>query len=774
MSNSAADQIASLREQINQHNAHYYTHDKPIITDAEYDRKIQQLKNLELENPALMSPDSPTQKVGGTVLESFNKVKHQVPMLSLDNVFNSEDLSDFVERLNKRLKTNTELTFCAEPKLDGLAISLLYEQGQLTTAATRGDGSIGEDVTHNVKTIQNIPHYLSGNNIPEVLEVRGEIVMPISAFNHYNKQAEAKGEKAFANPRNAAAGSLRQLDSKITAKRPLAFYSYGIGLVKNGELADSHYQRLMQLKNWELPVTNEVEIKLGIQGCIDYYQSLLNKRNTLDYEIDGIVYKVDDIGTQDQLGFISRAPRWAIAHKFPAQEEQTTLLNVEFQVGRTGAITPVAILEPVFVGGVTISRASLHNEDEIERLQIKIGDTVVVRRAADVIPQITRSLPEKNSLAKDIVFPTACPVCQSEIERLEGEAVARCSGGLYCAAQRKESIQYFASRKAMNIDGLGEKVVDLLVDEGLINNPADLFALKAEQLVDLERMGPKKAENLINALKDAKETSFSKFLLALGIREVGEATAKNLAEYFLTLDALKQAEVQGYELQISIAKDLYQQKDIINQFRAEFETIKNTYAILIVHNKMDSDAKWIFNGFNDAEEFQTIEIENIPELLLTELNRKKSERDEQVIIEQALIYLAQKHKKTLLEVNDVGEIVAKHIYTFLRQAHNLEVIDALLGAGIHWPPLFAKETQSQPLADKTYVLTGTLNKMKRNEAKAALQALGAKVSGSVSSKTDCVVAGEAAGSKLTKAQELNIPVLDEESLIDLLVSFKSS
>ena len=774
MSNSVADQVTSLREQINQHNAHYYTHDNPVITDAEYDRKIQQLKKLELENPELMSPDSPTQKVGGTVLESFNKVNHQVPMLSLDNVFNAEDLSDFIERLNNRLKTTSELTFCAEPKLDGLAISLLYEHGQLITAATRGDGSVGEDVTHNVKTIQNIPHTLSGDNIPEILEVRGEVVMPIAAFNRYNKQAEAKAEKTFVNPRNAAAGSLRQLDSKITAKRPLAFYSYGIGQLKNGELADSHYQRLMQLKQWGLPVTNEVEIKYGAQGCLDYYQALSGSRGTLDYEIDGIVYKIDDIALQQQLGFISRAPRWAIAHKFPAQEEQTVLLNVDFQVGRTGAITPVALLEPVFVGGVTISRASLHNEDEINRLGIKIGDTVVVRRAADVIPQITRSLPEKNQLSKDIIFPVKCPVCQSEIEKIEGEAVARCSGGLYCAAQRKEAIQYFASRKAMNIDGLGEKVVDLLVDEDLIHTPADLFSLKAEQLVDLERMGPKKADNLIHALKDSKKTSFAKFLLSLGIREVGEATAKNLAEYFLTLTALKQAEVKGYEIQITIAKDLYQQKETINQFRTETEAIKNTYAISIIHNKMDTDEKWTFNGFNDADEFKSIGIACIPELLLTQLNNKKADRNEKLILDQALLYLAQSHKKTLLEVSDVGEIVAKHIYTFLRQPHNLEVIDALLEAGIHWPELVAKEQQALPLADKTYVLTGSLNKMKRNDAKAALQALGAKVSGSVSAKTDCVIAGEAAGSKLTKAQELNIPVLDEEGLIALLASFETS
>lgn len=672
MSNSVEDQIAELREQISLHNINYYTHDAPVISDAEYDRKFQQLKKLEQDHPELITADSPTQKVGGAVLEAFSKVNHMVPMLSLDNVFNSEDLSDFIERINKRLNSSTELVFCAEPKLDGLAISLLYEKGLLVRAATRGDGNVGEDVTYNVKTIQNIPHQLTGENIPEIIEIRGEVVMPVAAFNSYNIKAVQKGEKPFANPRNAAAGSLRQLDSKITAKRPLAFYSYGIGQLKNVNLPNSHYQRLMQLKQWGLAVTNEVEIKSGAEGCLDYYQALLTRRNTLPYEIDGIVYKIDDIELQQQLGFISRAPRWAIAHKFPAQEEQTTLLNVEFQVGRTGAITPVAILEPVYVGGVTISRASLHNENEIERLGIKIGDTVIVRRAADVIPQITRSLPQKNTLSKDIVFPTLCPVCESEIERIEGEAVARCSGGLYCAAQRKEAIQYFASRKAMNIDGLGEKVADQLVDEGLINTPADLFTLKTEQLVDLERMGPKKAENLINALNNSKQTSFAKFLLALGIREVGEATAKNLAEHFLTLDALKQAD-----------------------------------------------------------------------------------------------------EEALQQVEDVGEIVAKHVTYFFRQKHNLEVIDALIKAGIQWPELSPKARLAMPLANKTYVLTGTLTQMKRAEAKASLQALGAKVSGSVSAKTDCVVAGEAAGSKLTKAQELNIPVIDEEGLIALLASFKT-
>jgi len=671
MSNSVEDKINTLREQINQHNSHYYTHDDPVITDAEFDKIFLQLKTLESANPTLIKADSPTQKVGGIVLENFTKVSHAVPMLSLDNVFNSEDLSDFVDRINNRLSSDNELVFCAEPKLDGLAISLLYKNGILITAATRGDGNVGEDVTHNVKTIQNIPHLLTGNNIPEVIEIRGEVVMPVAAFNRYNKKAEEKAEKKFANPRNAAAGSLRQLDSKITAKRPLAFYSYGIGQLKNGTLPASHFQRLQLLKEWGLPLSNEIELKSGIQGCLDYYQSLLKVRDTLPYEIDGIVYKIDDIELQEQLGFISRAPRWAIAHKFPAQEEQTSLLAVEFQVGRTGAITPVAILDPVLVGGVTISRASLHNKDEIERLGIKIGDTVVVRRAADVIPQITRTVPTQNNTQK-IIFPIHCPECNSEIERIEGEAVARCSGGLYCAAQRKEAIQYFASRKAMNIDGLGEKVADQLVDEELINTPADLFSLKVEQLIDLERMGPKKAGNLILALQKSKNTTFTKFLLALGIREVGEATARNLAEHFLTLESLKQASLDQ-----------------------------------------------------------------------------------------------------LQEVEDVGEIVAKHVEYFFRQAHNLEVIDDLINAGIKWPALTAKEQNSLPLADKVYVLTGTLHKMKRNEAKAALQALGAKVSGSVSSKTDCVVAGEAAGSKLSKAQSLNIPVIDEEKLIALLKSFES-
>jgi DNA ligase (NAD+) len=667
MPQSISQQIAELRQQIQAHNYNYYTLDAPTVTDAEYDRQIKSLCELEANNPEFASPDSPSQSVGGAVLEAFSKVQHELPMLSLGNVYSGAELYDFIERITKRLDNSAELDFCVEPKLDGLAISLLYEQGKLVQAATRGDGTVGEDVTHNVKTINNIPHTLTGTDIPQRLEVRGEVVMPIADFQHFNQQAIANETKGFVNPRNAAAGSLRQLDSNITAQRPLAFYSYGIGIMANGQLAGSHYQRLQQLKNWGLPLTEEVSLESGAEGCLNAYQKLLQQRATLPYEIDGIVYKVDSIALQEQLGFVARAPRWATAHKFPAQEEQTQLLDVEFQVGRTGAITPVAILEPVFVGGVTVSRASLHNADEIARLEIKIGDTVIIRRAADVIPQIVKALPNPEAESTAIIFPSTCPICASDIERLEDEAVARCTGGLYCAAQRKEAIQYFASRKAMNIDGLGVKVVEQLVDAQLVNTPADLFNLTAEQLVPLERMGPKKAANLIQAIEHCKQTSFAKFLLALGIREVGEATAKNLAEHFLTLTALQNADIEALE-----------------------------------------------------------------------------------------------------KVDDVGKIVAKHIVAFFRQVHNQEVIQELLAAGIQWPAIPAKEKQEQPLAGKIFVLTGTLTQMGRSEAKQALQELGAKVSGSVSKKTDYVVAGESAGSKLGKAEELGIEILSEDDLLKLL------
>ena len=673
MTQSTIQKIALLRQEIHTHNYNYYTLDAPTITDAEYDRQIILLRELEGKYPEYATTDSPSRTVGGPILESFSKIQHELPMLSLGNVYSEEELAEFIERIDNRLKNTDELRFCVEPKLDGLAISLLYNQGKLIQAATRGDGTVGEDVTYNVKTIKNIPHTLQGNNIPNRLEVRGEVVMPIADFHAFNKQAQNNDSKIFVNPRNAAAGSLRQLDSNITAQRPLAFYSYGIGIIEAGRLANSHFQRLQQLKEWGLPLTDEVTLETGAKGCISAYTKLLEKRQKLSYEIDGIVYKIDDIALQEQLGFVARAPRWATAHKFPAQEEQTRLLDVEFQVGRTGAITPVAILEPVFVGGVTVSRASLHNADEIQRLELNIGDTVVIRRAADVIPQIVKALPNSGKKNREIIFPSTCPVCDSEIERIEGEAKARCTAGLYCAAQRKEAIKYFASRKAMNIEGLGVKVVEQLVDEQLINTPADLFTLKVEQLIPLERMAAKKAENLVNAIQQCKQTTLAKFILALGIREVGDATAKNLAEHFLTLDAIQNA---------------------------------------------------------DSE--------------------------------------------TLEQVDDVGVVVAKHIVTFFRQKHNQKVIQALLAAGIHWPEIKASTRQSLPLANKTFVLTGTLTQMDRSEAKQALQSLGAKVSASVSKKTDYVVAGESAGSKLTRAQELDIAILTEIEMLMILQNKKLS
>lgn len=668
MTESIVKKITTMRQLIKAHNYQYYTRDAPTISDAEYDRQLRELQALEVEYPQYKSTESPSQTVGGPVLAVFNKVAHTIPMLSLDNVYSADDFNDFVVRIHNRLKNTQGLTFCVEPKLDGVAISLLYEQGQLIRAATRGDGSIGEDVTHNVKTIHNVPHTLKGRNIPKRLEVRGEVVMPIADFLCFNQQAQANDNKEFVNPRNAAAGSLRQLDSNITAHRPLAFYCYGIGTVENGELADGHYQRLLQLQAWGLALSQEVSLQTDAQGCLDAYAKLLEKRPQLPYEIDGIVYKVNAIAVQEQLGFVARAPRWATAHKFPAQEEHTRLLDVEFQVGRTGAITPVAILDPVFVGGVTVSRASLHNADEIQRLGIKIGDRVIIRRAADVIPQVVKVLPGSKEQT-EIVFPNVCPECSSDIERLEGEAIARCTGGLFCAAQRKQAIKYFASRKALNIDGLGEKVVDQLTDEQLINTPADLFKLTVEQLLPLERMGIKKAENLVNAIIQSKQTTLSKFLLALGIREVGEATTKNLAEHYLTLDAISVASTEDLE-----------------------------------------------------------------------------------------------------KVNDIGGIVARHINTFFRQAHNQEVIRALISAGIKWPEIVAKTSIELPLEGKTYVLTGILTKMDRNEAKQALQMLGAKVSGSVSKNTDYVVAGESSGSKLIKAQDLGISILNEDELIALLNS----
>lgn len=664
---SMQSRVSQLQQLINQYNNQYYVLDKPTVPDAEYDRLMRELVTIESNHPSLKTLDSPSQRVGGQALKSFSQVTHQLPMLSLDNVFSEQGWQSFVKRVNDRLGPQQNLFVCAEPKLDGLAVSLRYEKGVFVQAATRGDGATGENITDNIRTIKSIPLKLIGDSFPDVLEVRGEVFMPKASFDKLNSDAIKKGEKSFANPRNAAAGSLRQLDSKVTAKRNLAFYAYGLGFVSDDNwLTDSHYQRLRQVKALGLPMCPEVKLLSSTDDVDGFYQDILQQRDTLSYEIDGTVFKIDDIGLQQRLGFVARAPRWATAYKFPAQEELTTLEDVEFQVGRTGAITPVARLKPVFVGGVTVSNATLHNQDEITRLGIKIGDTVIIRRAGDVIPQIVSVVMDRRPLtAKDIEFPTCCPICQSAVIKLDGEAVLRCTGGLYCGAQRKEAIKHFSSRKALDIDGLGDKLVEQLVDENLIKNPADLFSLSELTVSTMDRMGQKSAANLIAGIANAKQTSLAKFIYALGIREVGETTAANLAQHYLTFDAIRQA---------------------------------------------------------TSEQLQ--------------------------------------------EVPDVGGIVAKNIIDFFAQPHNIEVVEQLITI-LSWPVIEVKSADQQPLADQIFVLTGSLSRMGRNQAKAILQSLGAKVSGSVSAKTDYLVAGEKAGSKLTKATNLGVTILTEEEMLVL-------
>ena len=663
---SLQQQIDTLRHDLRRYEYEYHVLDNPTIPDAEYDRLFHQLKALEAAHPELITADSPTQRVGAKPLSGFAQIRHEIPMLSLDNAFSDEEFYAFVKRIEDRLIRLPEpLTFCCEPKLDGLAVSILYVNGILTQAATRGDGTTGEDITANIRTIRNIPLQLLMDNPPARLEVRGEVFMPHAGFERLNQQALEKGEKTFANPRNAAAGSLRQLDPKITSKRPLVLNAYGIGIAEGVDLPNTHYDRLQWLKSIGIPVNPEIRLCNGTDEVLDFYRDIQNKRSALGYDIDGTVLKINDIALQEKLGFISKAPRWAIAYKFPAQEELTRLNDVEFQVGRTGAITPVAKLEPVFVAGVTVSNATLHNGDEIERLDIAIGDTVVIRRAGDVIPQIIGVLHDRRPAdARPIVFPKTCPVCDSAIVRIEGEAVARCTGGLFCAAQRKEALKHFVSRKAMDIDGVGGKLIEQLVDRELVHTPADLFKLDLTTLTRLERMGTKSAENALASLEKAKNTTLARFIFALGIREVGEATALNLANHFKTLEALQNADLEA-----------------------------------------------------------------------------------------------------LQQVPDVGEVVANRILAFWHEPHNVAVVNDLIAQGVHWETVETKEVTENRFKGKTVVLTGTLTQMGRNEAKALLQDMGAKVSGSVSAKTDFVIAGDAAGSKLTKAQELGVAVLTEEEFL---------
>ena len=662
-------EVETLRSQLEAWNYQYYVLDQPTVPDAEYDRTLRRLQALEQQYPQLVDEASPTQRVGGQPLTDFSQVAHELPMLSLDNAFDAGELADFDRRVRERLGTpDVEIEYACEPKLDGIAVSLLYRDGVLERGATRGDGYTGEDITHNVRTIPSIPLRLMGERFPPILEIRGEIYMPNAGFERLNEAAREAGDKTFVNPRNAAAGSLRQLDAQVTARRPLEMCCYSVGLVEGGDLPDTHSEVLACLLQWGLRTNSESAVVQGVTACDQYYESLAVRRDSLPYDIDGIVFKVNDLSLQQKLGFVSRAPRWAIARKFPAQEEMTRLLDVEFQVGRTGAITPVARLEPVFVGGVTVSNATLHNSDEVQRLGVMVGDAVIVRRAGDVIPQVVSVVAERRPAdVRSVVFPTRCPVCGSPVEREEGEAVQRCMGGLVCAAQQKAAIRHFASRRAMDIEGLGDKLVDQLVDAALVQSVAGLYRLTADQLQSLERMGEKSAKNLLVALEQSKQTSLARFIFALGIREVGEATALNLSRHFGNWGAL-------------VAADEAQ----------------------------------------------------------------------------------------LLAVDDVGPVVADHLRQFFDSESSMAVVAQLRDAGVHWPDVEVVTALPLPLEGQTWVVTGKLDTLGRNEAKQYLQELGAKVAGSVSSRTTCVVAGPGAGSKLAKANELGVEVIDETAFIKRL------
>ena len=663
---SAHQRARELHQQLHEHNYRYYTKDDPLISDAGYDQLLRELQALETKYPELISADSPTRRVGAAPLKEFGEVRHEVRMLSLDNSFTDEELADFDRRVRERLGEDG-VEYAAEPKLDGLAVSLLYQDGQLLRAATRGDGETGEDVTENVRTMASVPLKLVGRGIPKTLEVRGEVYLSHAGFAALNQLAEAEGQKPFVNPRNAAAGSLRQLDSSITARRPLEMFCYGVGKVAGGTLANTHVEILAQLQRWHLRIYDDIQVVSGVEGCIAYYQRYQQQRQQLPFEIDGVVFKVNRLDQQDALGFVSRAPRWAIARKFPAEERESTVLGIDIQVGRTGALTPVARLEPVFVGGVTVTNATLHNADEIRRKDVRPGDRVIVRRAGDVIPEVVRVLKDKrNKGAKKFHMPSACPVCGSLVTRAEGETVARCSGGLFCPAQRKQAIKHFASRRAMDIEGLGNKLVDQLVEKGLVATASDLFQLSVAALAGLERMAEKSAVNLVAALDKSKATTLERFIFALGIREVGETTAQTLAREFGELEPLMAADIEALEA-----------------------------------------------------------------------------------------------------VRDIGPVVARHVVDFFAERHNRDVIEKLCKAGISWPA--TEKPQQQPLAGKVFVLTGTLS-MPRNELKQQLQLLGARVTGSVSKKTDYVVVGENPGSKRDQALQLGVTVLGEAECLQLMAA----
>jgi DNA ligase (NAD+) len=659
---SSKAEAARLRQALSEHNHHYYVLDDPVITDQEYDRLFRRLQQLEQDYPGLVTPDSPTQRVGSEPASHFETVTHEVAMLSLDNAFDEEEMLAFDRRLRDKLDHDSALAYCAEPKLDGLAVSLLYEAGELVRAATRGDGRSGENITANARTIASIPLRLIGDNVPRRIEVRGEVYIELEGFAALNHSQQQAGSKVFANPRNAAAGSLRLLDSRITASRPLTFCSYGTGLCEGVELPPGQYQQMQFLRSIGIPISRQIELLDSINDCLDYYQRILAQRDGLAFDIDGVVFKLDNIEQQREAGFVSRAPRWAIAYKFPAQEVMTRLLDVDFQVGRTGALTPVARLEPVAVGGVMVSNATLHNMDEIERKDIRIGDIVIVRRAGDVIPEIVAPvIQQREDKLTRPRMPSRCPVCNSEVIQQSGQAAYRCVGGLVCAAQRKEAIKHYASRKAMDIEGLGDKLVEQMVEQGMIESVADLYHLELEQVAGLERMAEKSAQNLLQALEQTRTTSLARFIYALGIREVGEATAEALASHFGDLEVMMDADIES-----------------------------------------------------------------------------------------------------LQQVEDVGPVVAENIRHFFDQQRNRDIINQLLAQGVNWPAIDLSHQQlDQSLVGKTYVISGTLNGYSRDQAASLLKARGAKVSGSVSSKTSALIGGENPGSKLARAEALGVEVLDQ-------------
>jgi len=787
-SQTAAERIAQLRSELDDHNYRYYVLDEPSVPDAEYDRLFRELKALETEHPELITPESPTQRVGGAAASAFGEVRHEVPMLSLGNAFEEQDLNDFDRRVREGLADQlpssdlfgggAEVEYSCEPKLDGLAVSLLYENGLLTRGATRGDGTTGEDISVNVRTIRNVPLRLQGEGWPAVLEVRGEVFMSKAGFDALNERQMEAGGKTFANPRNAAAGSLRQLDSKITASRPLEFCCYGFGRVEGGTLPGTQVGILEALKGWGIPISRELKLAKGVEGCRAYYEDIGNRRDSLAYEIDGVVFKVNRIDFQRELGFRAREPRWAIAHKFPAREELTELLDVEFQVGRTGAVTPVARLKPVQVAGVTVSNATLHNMDEVARLGLMIGDTVIIRRAGDVIPQVMQVVTERRPAdARPVAIPTQCPVCGSQVERTqlvkrskgkesvsEG-AIYRCVGRLFCQAQLKQAIIHFVSRRAMDIDGLGDKIVEQLVDKGLVKSPADLYTLTYEQVIELEGFAEVSTRNLLGSIAESRTPSLARFVFALGIPDVGEETAKLLARSLGSLARIQKAlpEVLTYlpDVGAEVAYEIHNFFDDEHNRSVIAELLDPEHGIRLQEEgevSAEFAAVATLAGFIDK-----LSIPFIAATGAEKLADKTGSLDALITLSQDWLDLS-----TLKGVNEKAKQSVREYFANAARVERAKAVEAQLAEfGMHWRSE-RKVVEGLPLAGQTWVLTGTLEAMSRDIAKEKLESLGAKVAGSVSAKTHCVVAGPGAGSKLAKAQELGVAVMDEEQLVKLL------